>query len=167
MKVIYVAGPFRAGNSWDCEQNIRRAEVLALEVWVLGAAAICPHTNTRFFDGVEPHDMWLKGDIEIMKRCDAVLLVSGWEVSEGTKEERRIAIELRIPVFTSIHSLNCWLKTDNDFFEDVCESCHDRFMVGEGRYVEERGRRGDVVEFHFHCNGCMAEIEQIIEQSGG
>lgn len=28
MKVIYVAGPFRAPNSWEIEQNIRRAEAL-------------------------------------------------------------------------------------------------------------------------------------------
>ena len=32
MKVGYIAGPFRGPNSWEIENNIRRAETLALEV---------------------------------------------------------------------------------------------------------------------------------------
>ena len=71
-KLIYVAGPFRAPNSWEMEQNIRRAEALALEVWKLGLPAICPHANTRFYQGAAPDEVWLEGDIEIMRRCDAV-----------------------------------------------------------------------------------------------
>jgi nucleoside 2-deoxyribosyltransferase len=99
MKVIYIAGPFRADNAWEIEQNIRRAECLALEVWKAGAAAICPHTNTRFFQGVALDEVWLKGDIEIMRRCDAVLLTANWEISSGARAERKEAKALGIPVF--------------------------------------------------------------------
>ena len=51
MKLVYIAGPFRGSSAWDIEENIRVAERAALEVWKMGAAALCPHTNTRFFQG--------------------------------------------------------------------------------------------------------------------
>lgn len=102
MKVIYIAGPFRADNAWEIEQNIRRAECLALEVWKAGAAAICPHTNTRFFQGAAPDDLWLSGDLEIMRRCDAVLLTANWEDSTGARAEFELALNLNMPIFVAL-----------------------------------------------------------------
>lgn len=109
MKVVYIAGPFRAANAWLVEQNIRNAENLALEVWRLGAACICPHTNTRFFDGAAPDDIWLKGDLEILKRCDAVLLTYNWARSQGATAEKHYAELYGIPVFDNICDLRAWL----------------------------------------------------------
>lgn len=109
MRVVYIAGPFRGPSAWDIEQNIRAAEELALEVWRLGAVALCPHTNTRFFQGAAPDEVWLKGDIEMLQRCDAVLLTKDWERSTGAKMERTIAISIGIPVFYSLEAVRDWL----------------------------------------------------------
>ncbi len=105
MKVIYIAGPFRAANSWDMEQNIRRAEELALEAWRLGFAVVCPHTNTRFFHGAAEDSIWLDGDIEIMRRCDAVLFTPDWERSSGARAEHEAANAVGLPVFFSLSAL--------------------------------------------------------------
>jgi len=110
MKVVYIAGPFRAANAWMVEQNIRRAENLALEVWRLGAAVICPHTNTRFFDGAADDDVWLKGDLEILKRCDAVLMTYDWAKSQGATQEKHYAELHNIPVFDNLCDFFMWLK---------------------------------------------------------
>lgn len=88
MKVIYVAGPYRGDNAWEIEQNIRRAESLSLEVWKAGFAAICPHANTRFFQGVLYDDVWLNGDIAILKKCDAILMTPDWQKSSGAYRTR-------------------------------------------------------------------------------
>jgi len=32
MKVIYVAGPYRAANAWLVEQNVRNAEIAGYEI---------------------------------------------------------------------------------------------------------------------------------------
>lgn len=99
MKVIYCAGPFRGRSSWAIEQNIRRAETLALQVWLSGAAAVCPHTNTRFFQGVTNDDVWLDGDLAILAKCDAVLMTPDWRRSTGATVEHDLAVSLGIPVF--------------------------------------------------------------------
>lgn len=98
--MVYVAGPIRAANAWEREQNIRRAEALALEAWKAGAAAICPHAMGRFYDDGD-YEMWIKGDLAIIARCDAVLVTPEWERSTGAKAEVAEARRLGIPV---IHS---------------------------------------------------------------
>lgn len=101
MKVIYIAGPFRAPSAWGIEQNIRRAEELALEVWQSGGAAICPHANTRFFQGAAEDKIFLDGDLAILCRCDAVLCLPDWQRSEGACAEVAEATRLGIPVYYS------------------------------------------------------------------
>jgi len=112
MKVIYIAGPFRGPNSWAIENNIRRAEALALEVWELGAAAICPHANTRFYQGAAPDTQWLKGDLAILDKCDAVMCTLDWTRSVGARGEVDRARELGIPVFYKLEDLEDWLHAN-------------------------------------------------------
>jgi hypothetical protein len=94
MKIIYVAGPYRADTIRGMVENIRRAEVAALHLWKSGWAVICPHKNTELFDGHCADDVWLRGDLEILARCDAVYMVKGWENSEGAKAEHDLARSL-------------------------------------------------------------------------
>jgi nucleoside 2-deoxyribosyltransferase len=119
MKVIYVGGPFRAGDAWQIESNIRRAEALALKVWRMGAAAICPHANTRFFDKAAPDEVFLEGDLEILRRCDAVLLTSDWAKSRGAIHEKHVAEAAGIPVFQTLEALAKWLAIDTVACETI------------------------------------------------
>lgn len=109
MKVIYIAGPFRGPDSWAIETNIRRAETLALEVWRRGAAAICPHANTRFFQGAAPDAVWLDGDLAILAKCDAILMTEDWQRSSGATAERNFAVDHGIPVLYSLDDLDLFL----------------------------------------------------------
>ena len=90
------------------EQNIRRAETLALEVWRAGMACICPHTNTRFYQGAAPDAVWLNGDLELVRRCDAVLLTPDWARSVGATAEKAFAETHHIPTFTTLAELITW-----------------------------------------------------------
>lgn len=99
--VVYVAGPIRAANAWEREQNIRRAEALALEAWRAGAAAICPHAMGRFYDDGD-YAMWIAGDLAIIARCDAVLVTPDWERSQGARAEVAEAHRLGVPVLHSV-----------------------------------------------------------------
>lgn len=99
MRLVYVAGPFRGPTGWRIETNVRAAEALALRVWQAGAAAICPHTNSRFVQGEAKDSVFLEGTLEMLRRCDALILVNGWKHSEGSLGELDEAHELGLPVF--------------------------------------------------------------------
>ncbi len=87
MKLAYIAGPYRAKTPWGVQQNINRAADVAAKYWLQGYTVICPHKNTALFDGLAPDDVWLKGGLEILRRCDVVIMMLGWEQSEGAKAE--------------------------------------------------------------------------------
>ena len=117
MTIVYIAGPFRAtnangtSNAWGVQQNVMRAMALALEVWKRGAVALCPHSNTMFFqdaDGVTD-TVWLDGDIELLKRSDAVLCTDNWRTSKGASAEVAWAMEIGKPVLFTLAELDQFL----------------------------------------------------------
>jgi Domain of unknown function (DUF4406) len=110
MKLIYLAGPYRATTEWALVQNIRNAEALALEVWKLGVACICPHKNTALLGGACDDTVWLEGDLEMLRRCDAVICTTDWQRSEGARNEVIEARRLKIPVFETLAALRDWLE---------------------------------------------------------
>ncbi len=110
MKVVYIAGKFRGADAWEIANNIHKAATLALEVWKAGMTAICPHLNTAVFQGALPDDVWLKGDLEILSRCDAVLVVDNWMHSEGARAEVAYAARRGIIVTKSLEGLVEYFK---------------------------------------------------------
>lgn len=110
-RLLYIAGAYRAPTAWLVEQNIRRAEEAAMEVLKLGAYPICPHTNTRgWFDKVQPDEFMLEATLELMRRCDGVLMMLGWSKSSGASAEYDEARRLRLPVFFELRDLEEALK---------------------------------------------------------
>jgi hypothetical protein len=95
------------------EQNIRRAEEIALEIWKMGAVAVCPHTNTRFFQGEIPNcDVVLtEGNLELLNRSDVCFMVPGWEESVGSIGEHEFCEERRIPVYHDLKEIKKWIDS--------------------------------------------------------
>lgn len=107
-KIIYISGPYRDGRGeYYVHQNIQVARTFALEVWRLGGVALCPHLNTVFFGGVDgmDDDVWLKGDLALLRRCDAILMITGWQYSRGAKTELRYATERGMSVLFSLEEV--------------------------------------------------------------
>jgi hypothetical protein len=94
LKLAYISGPYRAPTIRGIVENIRRAEAVALKYWKLGYAVICPHLNTRLFDGALPDYYWLSGDMEILSRCDVIVMCERWQLSVGATREKELAQKL-------------------------------------------------------------------------
>jgi len=103
--VVYIAGPFRGPSSFAVHKNVCRAEMWAHTLWEAGFAVICPHLNTAHFDKALPDETFLRGDLTILRRCDAVFLVPGWEKSQGALNEATEAREAGIPVYDSVFDI--------------------------------------------------------------
>jgi len=104
--LIYVSGPITASNGWLEEQNIRRAEDTALELWKRGYTAVCVHAQGRFYRDVLPASVWLAGDMDLLSRCDGVLFIPGWERSVGCDQEYQHAVEQKVPIYLSLEELD-------------------------------------------------------------
>lgn len=110
MKVVYVAGPYTAPNAWERELNVRAEESMAMEVAKLGAMPLCPHTNTRFFDGTLTPEFWNEGTLELLRVCHAMIVLPGAEAkSTGVRREVAEAKVRDIPTFRTLGGLASWL----------------------------------------------------------
>ena len=102
-KVAYIAGPYRAPTRAGVIANIRRAREVSRLAWEAGYAAICPHMNTALLDSdrLTP-DVFLEGDLEIIRRFkpgrDVMIMMDGWESSEGARGEKELADLMGIEV---------------------------------------------------------------------
>lgn len=103
-KLIYVAGPYAKG---DCVENTNRAIKMGDQLVKEGFWVYVPHLSLLWHI-VSPHpvDFWYNNDLEVLKRCDAVLRIPG--ESSGSDKEVAVARENGIPVFYNIDSLRDW-----------------------------------------------------------
>jgi len=67
---------------------------------------ICPHLNTAFM-GRGDDRQWLDGDLEILRRCDAIYMLNGWRDSAGALAELDEAHRGHLTVYYE------WLMTNN------------------------------------------------------
>uniref|UniRef100_A0A6M3KYH8 DUF4406 domain-containing protein n=1 Tax=viral metagenome TaxID=1070528 RepID=A0A6M3KYH8_9ZZZZ len=98
MRVIYIAGAYRGECENDVFENIVHARREAVKLWDKGFAVICPHTNSFFMGSRLGDTHFLEGDLEIVRRCDAMYLLAGWAESEGAQAEFRLAHELGLEI---------------------------------------------------------------------
>lgn len=95
MKVIYVAGKYRGESEREVFDNIIHARSAAVKLWNEGWAVICPHTNCMFMGSCLGGDEgFMEGDLEILRRCDAVYFLSNYRNSKGAMTEYNLAVEL-------------------------------------------------------------------------
>ena len=99
MRVIYVAGKYRADTENGVFENIIHARREAQRLWQKGWAVICPHTNSMFMGSMLANEVFMQGDLEIVRRCDAIYMLSNYKDSEGALRELELAKELGLKIY--------------------------------------------------------------------
>jgi hypothetical protein len=119
--IIYCAGPFRAETQWDIAENIRDMERIAYQVCLAGAFPLCPHTNTQHFHGSFTDGFFLRGTMELLRRCDGVVFHQGWKSSKGSRWEHVEAEKRKMPIFYVLgdidqqsHAMREWIQSNID-----------------------------------------------------
>jgi hypothetical protein len=111
MRVVYVAGKFSAPDQWQRARNVRAAEAVAFAVAEAGAMPLNPLANTANFFGTLEDEFWYDGTLELLRRCDAVILVPGWQGSKGVQREIDETFIRKMPLFERVEELKTWLAS--------------------------------------------------------
>jgi len=106
MPVLYISGPFSSSDLLHgVERNILTASKYALEAWQKGWSVLCPHKNTSGYQHTYiPYNVWINGDLAFIDRMDAnkgdaLLMLPGWEHSQGAVLERNFASEKGLKIY--------------------------------------------------------------------
>ena len=123
MKLVYIAGPYRAENRLKVRWNIIKAKQRGVQVILqcLNCYPVIPHMNTAEFDfeplleHVAGDRFYLDGTIALMDKCDAVLLTApdADKHSSGTAGEVARAELLGLPVFRTLTDLKRWANGEH------------------------------------------------------
>lgn len=114
LSLVYVAGAFTAPTPYGVRVNIQHAEEWSAALISLGIFPVCPHLAVGCFGGLAPESFFLAGTLELMRRCDGVLMVPGWQASRGSVAERAEALRLGIPVWEDFEDLRDLVETGRE-----------------------------------------------------
>lgn len=126
MKRVYIAGPYSSDNIIGGLENIRRGRRMAAKLLQHGIAVFCPWLDSELFmqlregetitlEQIQAHSMaWLRAS-------EAVLVLKGWNKSNGTMAEIVAAQDLDIPVFFNPIDLYQWAEVQDKI--PMCVSC--------------------------------------------
>lgn len=91
--MIYISGPMTGLPDWNYPAFNEAAEFLRSKGYEVFNPA-------EIFEGRTdlPRNEYMREDIKALLECDTVMLLSGWEKSEGALLEADIAFEIGLPV---------------------------------------------------------------------
>jgi len=101
MPAVYIAGPYRSHTKAGIDANITVAKKVGALASLKGWSAVIPHANTAHLDEVAqlPDEFWLAATMELLRRCDAIVLCPGWQRSSGTLAEVAEAERRGMPIY--------------------------------------------------------------------
>jgi len=84
-------------------QHRFRALEVSHQLWELGLLHYCPHANSPQVGATDvDYETWMRMDLEVLRRCDWILMLDGWGSSEGCRREFNLAQALQIPITYNI-----------------------------------------------------------------
>lgn len=110
MRLVYIAGPYTAATAIERTGNIHSARERAVDVVrvVPGIFPVVPHLLGAGWEDEGSAAFWYAATLEVMRRCDAVLVLPTWKASKGAVAEVEEALRLGLPVFQTVTELARW-----------------------------------------------------------
>ena len=117
---VYIAGPITPNGKNEHPgiefiTNIRRGIRVAVDALQRGYAVFCPFLDYQYLLVLEEGEvldtkLFRDSSMAYLEASDAVLVVHGWENSNGTKAEIERARLLKIPVFFNLQSMDNYFR---------------------------------------------------------
>lgn len=119
--VVYVAGLFSNGDRLPKQEQERNRNILryySLLFMKRGFSVISPIENDQWaYDlGLVTYDDVIESDLAVIKKCDYIFFVPGWEDGHGTVIEHDFAVDNGITILYQVPTkseVDLW-KMDNE-----------------------------------------------------
>jgi len=109
---IYVSGKFTHPERERVRENIILALHYAKQLWKMGFAVFCPHSNAPWLadEIYTPYGEILGFDLWILTEFDCIFMLPNWRDSPGAQKELYLAKMMKIPVFFNFKQARAWLR---------------------------------------------------------
>lgn len=109
--LAYIAGPYTAPDYKQVAANVLAARIVARKLFKLGFATHTPHSEMWGWedDNEITYEDCMSADLEVLSRCDAIVLVPGWESSPGARTELQEARRLGLAELYSGEEAAEWI----------------------------------------------------------
>jgi len=108
--IVLIAGPFHMPSYWERLPWIRIAEKMMLQLYAHNFIPMCPQAQHQNIDDQLPIDKVDSAVLHVMRRCDAIMVLPGWQNDPSTLALLKIAHALMIPKFFKFENLVEWSK---------------------------------------------------------
>lgn len=101
MNIYYICSRYRGKDRAEIDKHIQYAKDLTREVLLHGNCAVTPHLYmTDCLDDSDQCErmLGLKAAIELLEKCDAVVVGEKYGISEGMEAEIAHAKKMNIPI---------------------------------------------------------------------
>lgn len=110
MKLMYIAGPYKADTQEGVSENIKAAEYYAVELMKMGWNVFIPHKHTAHMERYHKiidcsRATWLERDFPFLEISDALFMLPNWETSCGSWAEWGYAKALGMPIYYKIEEV--------------------------------------------------------------
>lgn len=114
LKIVFICGHYGDSQGYlSIERNIAAAREMAAALVRSGYGYYCPHLNSTHFEVITPEipvEFWYRMDHLIMRGCDALITLPGWETSSGARGDIDEARRLGLIVAHSLSSLDVFME---------------------------------------------------------
>lgn len=103
--LIYVAGPYTAETWQGVRANVDKACEAGRLLMHLGHHPVVPHSMYMGWDLADPrlnYEHFIKADLDLLARCDAIVMLPGWENSPGSCGEYTEALERGLQIYLDL-----------------------------------------------------------------
>lgn len=101
LKIVFIAGAYYSEYPEQIKRNIKKAEEYQIALANNRIGFFCPHNHTNGFEtkAYAIESFYKELDMWFLQRCDAILMLPGWEESKGATAEHEYANKINMKIF--------------------------------------------------------------------
>lgn len=101
----YLSAPISADQALVRTAHYLTALAASAQLWESEVLHYCPHRNNPEVGTTDvPYESWIAMDLEVLRRCNYIVMAGTWNESPGCRRELAFAMKLGMPVVYTVEA---------------------------------------------------------------